>query len=78
TVNPLVESSSLSPGATPNSDRHFSGFSTLLGPCGRATVLADGRLSIALLDTAGGRWAAGLLADDLVDVVLWQGTVGLR
>ncbi|HEX5721979.1 MAG TPA: hypothetical protein VFZ06_04430 [Acidimicrobiia bacterium] len=45
---------------------------------GKARVLPDGRLEISITDTNAGRHAIGMLADDLLDAVHWQGTVRLR
>ena len=47
-------------------------------PSGKAEVMADGRLRISILDTEAGRHAIAMLHDDLLDVVLWNGTVRLR
>ena len=45
---------------------------------GTAEVLPDGRLGISIIDTNAGRHAIGMLRDDMIDVVLWQGSVRLR
>lgn len=45
---------------------------------GPAEVLPDGRLRISIIDTNAGRHAIGMLKDDLLDVVLWNGIVRLR
>jgi hypothetical protein len=47
-------------------------------PCGKAEVLPDGRLRISILHTNAGRQAIGMLEDDLLEVVLWSGSVRLR
>lgn len=47
-------------------------------PVGKATVLRDGKLSITLIATLAGRDAAALLADDVLDAVLFEGKVRLR
>ena len=46
--------------------------------CGRAEVLHDGRVRLEMVDTNAGRTAASMIKDDLLDVVLWGGTVRLR
>jgi hypothetical protein len=46
--------------------------------CGTAEVLSDGRLRLSFIDTDAGRTAAAMIKDDLLDVVLWNGTVRLR
>ena len=45
---------------------------------GKAEVLPDGRLRISIIDTNAGRHAIAMLKDDLLDAVLWKGTVRLR
>ncbi len=47
---------------------------------GRAEVLEDGRLALSFVDTEAGRTARALVADDILDVVLWgpRPTVRLR
>ena len=47
-------------------------------PAGKAEILPDGRLRISIVDTNAGRHAAAMLRDDMIDVVLWQGSVRLR
>lgn len=53
---------------------------TPTGPhvCGGAEVLADGRLRVTVNDTLAGRHAIAMIRDDVLDVVLWKGTVRLR
>jgi hypothetical protein len=45
---------------------------------GRAEVLPDRRLRIRIPNTNAGRHAIGFLQDDLLDVVLEEGSVRLR
>ena len=47
-------------------------------PAGKAEIIPDGRLRISIIDSNAGRHAAGLIRDDMIDVMLWQGSVGLR
>jgi hypothetical protein len=47
-------------------------------PCGKAEVLPDGRLFVSIVDTNAGRTAAAMLKVDLLDAVLWDGSVRLR
>jgi hypothetical protein len=47
-------------------------------PCGKAEVLADGRLRISTLHTNAGRHAIAMLEDDMLDVVLVADRVRLR
>ena len=47
-------------------------------PVGKAEILSDGRLRIAIIDTAAGRHAAAMLRDDMIDVVHSKGSVRLR
>lgn len=47
-------------------------------PIGRAEVLADGRLRIAIADTLAGRHAIAMLNEEMLDVVLEPGSVRLR
>lgn len=52
----------------------------LAGPhaCGRAEILSDGRVAITPSRSAAGRTAQALLADDIIDAVLWNGSLRLR